>query len=431
MKRVNIGLIGFGTVGSGVARALLERKSLLAKRSGIELVLKKICDKDLSRRRSVIVNKSLLTDNVNEILNDKEIDIVIELIGGIHPAKEIIIEALKKGKHVVTANKALLAEEGLGLFKLADRLNKNIYFEASVGGGIPLIKSLKEGLVANRVEAIYGIVNGTCNFILTQMSERGISFKDALAEAQKRGFAERKPTLDIEGFDSAHKLAVLTQLAFGKFVKMSDIFIEGISRISLQDIRYAAELGLVIKLLAIAKKEKDELEVRVHPTMIPRDHLLASVGGAFNAIYISADMVGDMLFYGLGAGQNPTASAVVSDLVSLAQALNGEEAYVRPFDFSQGKSIRHLRKIDQISTRFYIRFMAIDKPGIFAKISGILGKYKISIASVAQKERRRAKIVPVVIITHEALEKSMRIALEKINKLAIVKEAVAIRMEET
>lgn len=431
MKKINVGLIGFGTVGTGVARTLIERKSLLAKRSGIELILRRVCDKDLSRRRAISINRSILTNEIKDILNDKEIDIVIELIGGIHPAKEIIIEALKKGKHIVTANKALLAEEGLELFRRANRLNKNIYFEASVGGGIPIIKSLKEGLISNRIEAIYGIVNGTCNFILTQMSGKGISFKDALYEAQKRGFAERKPALDIEGFDSAHKLAVLTQLAFGKFVKMSDIFIEGISRISLHDIRYAAELGLVIKLLAIAKKEKDELEVRVHPTMIPREHLLASVDGAFNAIYVSSDMAGDLLFYGLGAGQNPTASAVVSDLISLAQMLNGEDSFIKPFDFSQGKSIHHLRKIDQISTRFYIRFMAIDKPGVFAKIAGILGKYNISIASVAQKERRRAKIVPVVIITHEALEKSMRLALEKINKLAIVKEAVVIRMEET
>lgn len=431
MRKINVGLIGLGTVGCGVARALLERKSLFIKRSGVELALKKICDKDLSRKRAVTVDRRLLTNNAGDILNDKEIDIVIELIGGIHPAKEIIIEALKKGKHVVTANKALLADSGRELFGLANRLKKNIYFEAAVGGGIPIIRSLKEGLIANRVEAIYGIVNGTCNFILTEMSKKGISFKEALGEAQKRGFAEKKPALDIDGFDSAHKLAVLTQLAFGKFVRMSDIFVEGISRISLHDIRYAAELGLVIKLLAIAKKEHDELEVRVHPTMIPRDHLLASVDGAFNAIYVSADMVGDMLFYGLGAGQNPTASAVVSDLVSLAQMLNSDNPLIGHFDFSQGKSIRHLRKIDQISTRFYIRFMAIDKPGVFSKISGILGKCNISIASVAQKERRRAKIVPVVIITHEAEERSMRVALEKINKLAIVNEAVAIRIEET
>lgn len=431
MKKINVGLIGLGTVGTGVARTLLERKSLLAKRSGIEIILRKVCDKDLSRKRALSIDKAILTSDIKDVLNDKEIDIVIELIGGIHPAKEIIIEALKKGKHIVTANKALLAEEGLELFKLANRLNRNIYFEASVGGGIPIIKSLKEGLISNRVEAIYGIVNGTCNFILTQMSDKGISFKEALLEAQKRGFAERKPDLDIDGIDSAHKLAVLTQLAFGKFVGIDDIFIEGISRISLHDIKYAAELGLVIKLLAIAKREKDELEVRVHPTMIPRDHLLASVDGAFNAIYISADMVGDMLFYGLGAGQNPTASAVVGDIVSLSERLKTTDAAARPFDLSQGKNIKHLCKIDQISTRFYIRFMAIDKPGIFAKIAGILGKHKISIASVTQKERHRAKIVPVVIITHEAEEKAMRIALAKINKLAIVRESVAIRMEET
>jgi len=430
MRKVNVGVIGFGTIGTGVVRALKERRSLIAKRSGIDLVLKKICDKDLSRRRGFSVKNALLTRDYQDITNDESIDIIVELVGGIHPAKEIIIEALKKGKHVVTANKALLAEYGQELFKLAFRLKKNIYFEASVGGGIPIIQSLREGLISNRFEAIYGIVNGTSNFILTQMCEKSVSFKEALVEAQKRGFAEKKPTLDIEGFDSAHKLIVLTQLAFGKFVRLEDVFVEGISRISLDDIKYATEMGLVIKLLAIVKNEKDELELRVHPTLIPEGHLLASVDGAFNAIYVASDMVGDLLLYGPGAGQNPTASSVVSDIVSLAEKLD-IDGNSQQFNFVQSPHIRRLRKIDQISTRFYIRFMAIDKPGVLAKIAGILGKYGISIASVSQKERRRARIVPVVIITHEARERSMRLALERINKLAIVRESVAIRMEET
>ncbi|PIQ89742.1 MAG: homoserine dehydrogenase [Candidatus Omnitrophica bacterium CG11_big_fil_rev_8_21_14_0_20_42_13] len=430
MRKVNVGVIGFGTIGTGVVRALKERRSLIAKRSGIDLVLKKICDKDLSRRRGFSVKNALLTRDYQDITNDESIDIIVELVGGIHPAKEIIIEALKKGKHVVTANKALLAEYGQELFKLAFRLKKNIYFEASVGGGIPIIQSLREGLISNRFEAIYGIVNGTSNFILTQMCEKSVSFKEALVEAQKRGFAEKKPTLDIEGFDSAHKLVVLTQLAFGKFVRLEDVFVEGISRISLDDIKYATEMGLVIKLLAIVKNEKDELELRVHPTLIPEGHLLASVDGAFNAIYVASDMVGDLLLYGPGAGQNPTASSVVSDIVSLAEKLD-IDGNSQQFNFVQSPHIRRLRKIDQISTRFYIRFMAIDKPGVLAKIAGILGKYGISIASVSQKERRRARIVPVVIITHEARERSMRLALERINKLAIVRESVAIRMEET
>ena len=373
MKKINIGLVGFGTIGTGVVRALKERNSLLTKRSGMQLVLKRICDKDITQRKTVNVDRSILTKNIDDILNDKEIDIVIELVGGIHPAKEIISEALKKGKHVVTANKALLAECGLELFRLSNSQKRDIYFEASVGGGIPIIRSLKEGLVSNKFAAIYGIVNGTSNFILTQMSQQGISFKDALRDAQKRGFAEKKPTLDIEGFDSAHKLIVLAQIAFGKFVKLSDIFVEGISRISLDDIKYATELGLVIKLLAIAKKQKDELELRVHPTMISKQHLLASVDGAFNAIHLSTDMVGDLLLYGPGAGQNPTASAVISDVVSLAEKVNSSSMFV-PFNFEQtGGRIRRLRKIDQISTRFYIRFMAIDKPGVLAKISGVLG----------------------------------------------------------
>lgn len=430
MKKVNIGLIGFGTIGIGVVKALKERRALLIKRSGIDLVLKKICDKNLSPRKNVSIDRNILTADANEILCDKDIDIVIELIGGIHPAREIIIQALKNGKHVVTANKALLAESGNELFKLAHRLNKNIYFEASVGGGIPIIKALREGLIANRCEEIYGIVNGTCNFILTQMSDKAMSFNDALREAQKRGFAEKKPALDIDGFDSAHKLAVLTQIAFGKYVKAENIFVEGISRIALEDINYAREMGLVIKLLAIAKKENDELEVRVHPTLIPNDHPLANVDGVFNAIFVTADMVGDLLFYGQGAGQNPTASAVVSDLISLAENIYKECAF-SPFNFSQTQHIRRMRKIDEIDTRFYIRFMALDKPGVLAKIAGILGKHGIGIASVSQKERRRARIVPVVIITDEAKERAMRLALERISKLAIIKEAVAIRMEET
>lgn len=429
MKKVNIGLVGFGTIGTGVVKALKERRSLLVRRSGIELVLKKICDKDLSRRKTVSVDRALLTRNLKDILQNKEIDIIIELIGGIHPAKEIITQALKKGKHVVTANKALLADSGGELFRLANRRKKNIYFEASVGGGIPIIKSIREGLIANKFEAIYGIVNGTSNFILTQMSKEGLTFRDALHEAQKKGFAEKRPTLDIEGLDSAHKLIILTQIAFGRFVKLSNVFVEGISRISPEDIRYAAESGLSIKLLAIAKKQKNELEVRVHPTLIPKEHLLASVDGAFNAIYTSSDMAGDLLFYGPGAGQNPTASSVVSDLISLAENLSEEDGF-RPFNFSRTQRIYRLRKIDEICTRFYIRFIAIDKPGVLAKISGILGRYNISIASVGQRERRRARFVPVVIITHEARERSMRLALEKINKLAIVKESVVIRMEE-
>ncbi|MFH1198870.1 MAG: homoserine dehydrogenase, partial [Candidatus Omnitrophota bacterium] len=297
MKKINVGLIGFGNIGSGVVKILRDRKSLLSEKIGIEINIKKICDKDLSTKRNVAVDKDILTRDTSEILNDPQIDVVVELIGGIHPAKEFIIEALKKGKSVVTANKALLAESGKELFALAADRGKSIYFEASVGAGIPVIKSVREGLVANKFSDILGIVNGTSNFILSQMSEGGCSFRDALALAQKKGFAEADPTLDIEGIDSAHKLSLLVYLCFGKIVDFKDIFVEGLSRISLADVNYAKDLGFEIKLLAIAKKENDELEVRVHPTLIRSEHLLASVSGVNNAIYISSDLAGPLMFY--------------------------------------------------------------------------------------------------------------------------------------
>ena len=430
MKKVNIGIIGFGNVGSGVAKILRDKKSLLSEKIGLEIEIKKICDKDILSKRNVIVDKNLLTRNAAEVINDPQIDIVVELMGGIHPAKEFIIEALKKGKNVVTANKALLAREGKELFAMAADRGKSIYFEASVGAGIPIIKSIREGLVANKFSGIYGIVNGTSNFILSQMSGDNCSFADALNDAKLKGFAEKDPTLDIEGMDSAHKLVLLTYLCFGRLVSLEDVFIEGISQVSLADINYAKELGFQIKLLSIAKKEADELEVRVHPTLIPQSHLLSSVTGVFNAIYVSSDLAGNLLFYGPGAGQLSAASAVVSDLVDLTQDIKA--GLFRPtLNVALDKSVKKLRRIDEIESRYYIRFMTVDKPGVLAKISGVLAKFGISIASVSQKEKRRAQIVPIVMVVHDAKEKNLRAALEVIDRLAIIKQkSVAIRMEE-
>ena len=430
VKKINIGLIGFGNVGSGVVKVLREKKSFLREKLGIEINIKKICDKDLIYKRNINIDKHLLTKDAKEIINDPQIDIVVELIGGINPAKGYIIEALKKGKNIITANKALLAQEGSELFAFAQDRGKNIYFEASVGAGIPIIKSLREGLVANKFYNIFGIVNGTSNFVLSQMSHHNCTFKDALREAKLKGFAEKDPTLDIEGIDSAHKLILLVYLCFGRLVKLEDIFIEGISQISILDINYAKELGFEIKLLAIAKKENDELEVRVHPTLIPKTHLLSSVTGIFNAIYVSCDLAGNLLFYGPGAGQLSAASAVISDLVDLTQDIRA--GLFRPtLNIRMDKSIKKLRKIDEIESRYYIRFMATDKPGVLAKISGVLAKFGISIASVSQKERRRTQVVPIVMIIHEAKEKQLRQALEIISHLNIIKqESVAIRMEE-
>jgi homoserine dehydrogenase len=429
MRKINIGLIGFGNIGCGVVKILQQRKSLLAQKIGIEIVIKRICDKNLTLIRDVSVDKGCLSRDAFEIINDPQIDIIVELIGGINPAKEFILAALKKGKHVVTANKALLAEHGNELFAVASERGKNIYFEASVGAGIPIIKSIKEGLVANKFSSIFGIVNGTSNYVLTQMSKESCSLAFAIKAAKEQGFAEKDPTLDIEGIDSAHKLVLLTYLAFGRIVSLKDIFIEGISQVSASDIAYARDLGYAIKLLAIVKKEADELEVRVHPTLLPCEHLLSSVDGVFNAIYVSSDLAGDLMFYGPGAGQLSAASAVVSDIVDLTQDIKA--GLFRPtLNSIEDSSIKGLRKINEFENKYYIRIMAVDKPGVLAKVAGILAKFGISIASVTQKERLRSQVVPVVMVTHEVKEKNLRGALKMINKLKDIKEeSVAIRIE--
>ncbi|MDD5465267.1 MAG: homoserine dehydrogenase [Candidatus Omnitrophica bacterium] len=430
MKKINLGLIGFGNIGCGVVKILQQRRLLLAQKIGVEIVIKKICDKDITRKRDVHVDKNLLTRDVNEIINDPQIDIAVELMGGISPAKEFILAALKKGKHIVTANKALLAECGNELFREAAERGKNIYFEASVGAGIPIIKSIKEGLVANKFSRIFGIVNGTSNYVLTQMSKEGCSFANAINAAKIKGFAENDPTLDIEGIDSAHKLVLLTYLAYGRIVNVKDIFIEGISQISAADIAYAKELGYAIKLLAIAKKKADELEVRVHPTLLPVNHLLSSVDGVFNAIYVSGDLAGNLMFYGPGAGQLPAASAVVSDIVDLTQDIKA--GLFRPtLNSIEDSSIKSLRKIDEFENKYYIRIAAVDKPGVLAKVSGILAKFGISIASVTQKEKLKAQVVPVVMVTHEVKEKNLRNALRMIDRLKDIKQkSIAIRIED-
>jgi len=429
MNKVNVGLIGFGTVGAGVARALLEKARFLEQRIGTRVVLKRVCDKDLKRRRLVRVPSALLTTDAHAVLRDPQIHVVVELIGGIQPAKRYILEAMRRGKHVVTANKALLAEEGHALFAAADRSGVDLYFEASVGGGIPIVKALREGLVANDLNTILGIVNGTSNYILTQMRDKQLNFHEALSQAKQHGYAERNPSLDIEGHDAAHKLAILTLLGFGTRVRLQDIPTEGISHVSQADIQYAEELGYCIKPLVIAKQVNHELEVRVHPTLLATSHLLANVNGVYNAIYVHGDLVGAELFYGRGAGQNPAASAVLSDLADVARNVAVGIAKRVPTYCPPHRPLR-LRQMDDIETRYYLRFMVIDKPGVLAKIAGVLGRHGISIASVHQKERRAARIVPVVIMTHEAREASVRRALQLINSLNVVKaKPVAIRTE--
>ena len=430
MKKIYVGLLGFGNVGSGVVKILKSRRSLLRDKLGCDLVLKRVCDRDLTSKRDVRLGRDVLTADVNQVLNDPTIDIIIELIGGIHPAREFITQALNKGKYVVTANKALLAEQGKELFQLARERGKSIYFEASVGAGIPIIKALKEGLAADRFRRIFGILNGTSNFILSAMSQRNVDFGQALRQAQKSGFAESDARLDIQGIDSLHKLIVLVYLCFGRLVSLNDVFVDGIQNISLLDVVYAKELGYEIKLLAIAQRQGSTLELRVHPTLISVQHALAKVRGINNAIYVSADLSGDLLFLGPGAGKSAAASAVVSDLQDAV--LDLQAGLFRRKSFAiEDKSIKNLRRFDDTQSRYYIRFMVVDQPGVLSAISGVLAKFDISIASVTQKERRRSKIVPIVMIVHEVKEKNLRLALKRIGKLKAIKEfPVAIRIEQ-
>lgn len=432
MKTINIGLVGFGTVGSGVVKLLKEQAPLLERRVGGRLRLKRIADIDLTRARGVDVDAKILTTDAREVTDDATIDIVIELIGGTTVAREVSLAALRNGKHLVTANKALLATHGLELFRAAAERSVALGFEASVCGGIPIIRAVREGLVANRIQSINGIVNGTCNYILTKMTELGAPFADVLKEAQAKGYAEADPSLDIDGIDAAHKLQILASIAYGGSVDFDALYVEGIRGIDPADIQYAKELGYRVKLLAIAKETDGEIEVRVHPTLIPEDHLLASVGGVYNAVYIVGDATGSLMFYGRGAGQMPTASAVVSDVVEIAQNVLHQRPS-RPSHIPQiaGDGLK-IKAMDRVRTRYYLRVMAVDKPGVLSKVSGILGHHEISIASVIQKGRHTRDSVPVVMMTHEAVEGAMRKALAEIDAIDVVREkTVCLRVEET
>ena len=342
---------------------------------------------------------------------------------------EYVIKALKNRKHVVTANKALLADSGKDIFRIAKKFGVTVRFEASVGGGIPVIKTLSEDFLANKIQAIYGIINGTSNYILTKMEEDSESFKGALRDAQRLGIAERNPTLDINGMDSAHKLAILSLLGFGRYVDVDKIFVEGIQNVELCDIQYAKELGYSIKLLAIAKRDQGKLDVRVHPTLLSSRHLLAGVRGTQNAIYIKGDMIGESLLYGEGAGEKATSSAVISDIMDIAESVvSGKELQMPEMDFDSG--LKGIKEIGKVKSRYYIRFMNLDKPGVLAAISGVLANFKIIIASVTQKERHRERAVPIVMVTHEAIESDLKKSLNIIHKLGSMHgKPVAIRME--
>ncbi len=411
-----VGIIGFGTVGTGTVKVLLENSELIKKRTGLDLKLIKIADLDIKRNRGVRVPQGILTDDVSQVLENPSIDIVVELIGGLRPAKDFILRAIRNKKHVVTANKALLAEDGEDIFREAAENGVMIGFEASVAGGIPIIKVVKEGLVGNKFLSIYGIINGTSNYILTKMTDERISFQDALKEAQRLGYAEADPGLDVEGIDAAHKLTILASLAFGIPLSYKKIYREGITNITPLDIEFASELGYRIKLLAIAKLLNKELELRVHPTMVPEEYLISRVDGVFNAIYVEGDAVGPTLYYGRGAGDMPTGSAVVSDIVDIAKKIKSPE----PNSIGTGYSDMAIKDMGEIMSMYYFRFTAIDRPGVLSKISGILGEHNISIASVIQKGRRIGGAVPLVILTHTAKEKDVKTALSEIDRLPVV-----------
>jgi homoserine dehydrogenase len=419
-RRIYIGLMGMGVVGGGVVKFLWEKQDFIAAQAGCPLVLKKILVRDLTKKRSVEVPSSLFTTRAEDIITDPEISIVVEVIGGENPALEYIREALLRGKNVVTANKEVMAKHGPELLALAREKKVDLLYEASVGGGIPLIAPLQQELCANKISAVYAIINGTTNYILTRMSRDGLDFSPALWEAQELGYAEADPTNDIEGIDAAYKLAILASLAFHTVIRPPDVYYEGISRLNSRDFRYARELGYAIKLLAIAKEKDNSVEARVHPAFLPEDFLLSKVEGVYNAVQIEGDLVGKVLFYGEGAGALPTSSAVISDVISIAQNISRGTPSRAWTNFNQAKAIK---PISEIETKYYLRMSVADRPGVLAQISRILGDHLISISSVIQKEADiKAQTAEIVIMTHPAQESAMRQALQEMELLPVVKE---------
>ncbi len=433
MKKITLGMIGFGTIGSGVVKLLRENGGLIERRLGARLFLKRIADLDITTPRVVPVPPELMTTDAAQIIDDPDTDIVIELMGGYEPARSFILAALANGKHVVTANKALLATYGNEVFMVADRHDVDIRFEASIGGTIPIVKTLKESLVGNQIDSFMAIMNGTSNYILSKMTDEEKPFDVVLKEAQALGFAEADPTFDIEGIDTAHKLAIALSLAYGKRVDIDEIYREGISGISMQDLEFAKEFGYRIKLLALAFSRGDLVEARIHPTMIPVDAMLANVNSNFNAFHIIGSSSGPVFLYGQGAGMMPTASAVISDIIDIARGMLHGVSRLVPYRSLGEDIIDDIRLIPfpEIRTNYYFRFMAADKAGVLSKISGILGEMNISIASVIQKGRKKDGAVPVVMTTHKARERDVREALARIDRLDVVHEpTVLIRIED-
>jgi homoserine dehydrogenase len=431
-SRIGVGIVGFGTVGTGVAKILLDNAALITRRVGVPVELVRVADRDIVRERGVALAAGVLTTDSRQVLTAPDIDIVVELIGGYDTAKRVILDAIAAGKHVVTANKALLALHGEEIFDAAVRKGVDVGFEASVGGGIPVIRALTEGLAGNTIESIYGIINGTSNYILSRMTRGGHSFEEVLTDAQRAGYAEADPTFDVDGIDSAHKLAILVNLAYGTPVNFKDIYTEGITNITPIDIDYAKQFGFTIKLLGIAKLVEGEIEARVHPTMLPSTSPIAQVEDVYNAIQLVGDAVGDVVLYGRGAGSMPTGSAVVSDVIAIGRNLLKSSAGrvpVASFQPDQRRPLR-LRSMEEISSLYYLRFTVVDRPGVLAQIAGELGRCGISISSMVQQGRREGQTVPIVIKTHVAKERDVQTALREINQKAFVSEPTTlIRIE--
>jgi homoserine dehydrogenase len=430
MKEIRLGMIGFGTVGSGLAQTLIDQKNRLIKKVGAPIVLSRVADINIETLPVQFAGTQLSKD-AGDIFNDPDIDIVVELIGGIEPAKTFMLEAIKRGKHVITANKALLSIHGKEIFEAAVANNVEVGFEASVGGGIPVIKGLKEGIVANRINSIKGIMNGTANYILSAMTEHGTPFDEVLKDAQEQGFAEADPTYDIEGIDTAHKLAILMTIAYGQHVHLNDISVEGISNIKPIDIDFAREFGYRIKLLAISRNHGDSVEARVHPTMVPETNLFANINGTFNAIQFNGDGVDDVLFYGHGAGKMPTGSAVAADVVDISRnIIAGSVNRVPALSYlPEHFTPPQITPMNKLTCPYYFRVTVLDQPGVLSAISGILGKYDISIRSVIQKGHHIGEPVHIVLRVHRSSEAMVEKAVAEIDSLECCTEpTVRIRV---
>lgn len=434
MKELKVGLLGIGTVGGGTYTVLTRNQAEISRRLGTSVRVVQVADRNLAHAKQVTGGQVAVTDDAFAVVNNPEVDVVVELIGGYTVAKELVLKAIENGKHVVTANKALLAVHGNEIFKAAAAKGVIVAFEAAVAGGIPIIKALREGLSANRIEWVAGIINGTTNFILTEMREKGLAFDDVLKEAQRLGYAEADPTFDVEGIDAAHKLTIMASIAFGMPMQFDQAYTEGITKLTIKDIKYAEELGYRVKLLGISKKTEAGVELRVHPTLIPEKRLVANVNGAMNAVVVKGDAVGPTLYYGAGAGAEPTASAVVADLVDIARLTNANAEQRVPylgFQLDQQASINVL-PISEVSSAYYLRMRAMDKPGVLAEVTKILGDRDISIDAMMQKEPQEGESeADIVILTHVTMERNMDAAIEAIQALsAIAGHVTKIRMEE-